>query len=81
MICELERVSSLLEGEASDAIGFFDESRKRWEQEAAADFNANIRKGSEYLGAREDEEDKGAESWVRDQNILKMVFALMPVSQ
>ena len=31
-------------------------------QEAAADFNANIRKGSEYLGAREDEEDKGAES-------------------
>ena len=38
-------------------------------QEAAANYNDNIsiphssfRKGSEYLGAREDEEDKGAES-------------------
>ena len=30
MISELERVSSLLEGKSSDAIGFFDESRKRW---------------------------------------------------
>ena len=29
VISELDRVSSLLEGEASDAIGFFDESRKR----------------------------------------------------
>ena len=30
MISELERVSSLLEGKSTDAIGFFDESRKRW---------------------------------------------------
>ena len=29
VISELERVSCLLEGESSDAIGFFDESRKR----------------------------------------------------
>jgi len=48
VITELERVSSLLEGKSSDAIGFFDESRKR--------------KGSEYLGAREDEEEKEVES-------------------
>merc|ERR1719206_282714 len=47
VITELERVSSLLEGKSSDAIGFFDESRKR--------------KGSEYLGAREDEEEKEVE--------------------
>ena len=76
MISELERVSSLLEGKSTDAIGFFDESRKRWHLhnldlrfkkktfhrigfENADNEDCNLvdnRKGSEYLGAREDEE-------------------------